>query len=170
MVTKMFDIGIKSPSESHCNPERVWFSFWKPFFFKKVFPFFLCFFLLSWRLIESFHYHQLSLLSFQFSAVRPDHLLQADLQIRPWNQSIRPPYKTIRSAVRPPHPNTTTDHRQTGPPNQIVRTDHHRQTRPPDQTTPPDHRTPFSKQKSTPNPLKWFRSGAFFMGWVKGGI
>ena len=46
------------------------------------------------------------------------------------------------------------------------------QTRPPDQISPQTtiHGCSTSNKHSTPNLVKWYRSGALFVGWVKGGI
>ena len=81
----------------------------------------------------------------------------------------------IRTQIRPPHSNTQET---------IIRPDH--PIRPSDQqitTATPDHQTrshhrpqdaildySASNQHIKPNLLKWYRSGAFFMGWVEGGI
>ena len=89
-------------------------------------------------------------------------------------RGTRPQPQAIRSA---PDQTTTTD-------NQMSLTsghssDHaptptldHRQTRPPDQINPQTtiHDCSSSNQHSTPNLVKWYRSGALFVGWVKGGI
>ena len=81
----------------------------------------------------------------------------------------------IRTQIRPPHSNTQET---------IIRPDH--PIRPSDQqttTATPDHQTrshhrprdaildySASNQHSKPNLLKWYRSGAFLMGWVEGWI
>ena len=104
-----------------------------------------------WCLIKSFINNNSAFfrLNFQFSVQTSRQTSKLDHHTRP----------SIPSQIRTPNRNTTSYHRQS---------DH--QIRPQDQITPPDHRPPSSKQNSIPNPLKWYRSGAFFMGWVKGGI
>ncbi|CAH3035945.1 unnamed protein product [Porites lobata] len=98
-------------------------------------------------------------------------------QIRPYSfggppdYTLKPVYQNrLKSDHTRPNPTsdeTTTDHRQTRPPpNQTIRTDLHRHTRP--QTTIPDYSA--SNQYRMPSLLSWYRSGALFMGWVKGGI
>ena len=86
----------------------------------------------------------------------------------------RPQRQSIRSA---PDQTTTTDnqmslrsgHRSDHAP---TLTSDYRQTRPPDQISPQTtiHGCSTSNQHSTPNLVKWYRSGALFVGWVKGGI
>ena len=108
-------------------------------------------------------------LFFQFTAVRPGHLPPADVQSRPWNQSIRPPRQTIRSEIRPPHPDTTTDHRQTRSPNRTIRSHQQPQTRPSDQITPPEHTIPSltaELQISTAQPIYWTGTGQVHSLWV----
>ena len=108
-------------------------------------------------------------LFFQFTAVRPGHLPPADVQSRPWNQSIRPPRQTIRSEIRPPHPDTTTDHRQTRSPNQTIRSHQHPQTRPSDQITSPEHTLPSLTAQlhiSTAHPIYWNGTGQVHSLWV----
>ena len=85
---------------------------------------------------------------------------------RPQRQAIRsaPDQTTttvnqtsLKSDHRSDHePTPTPDHRQTRLPDQISR-----------QTTIHDCST--SNQHSTPNLVKWYRLGALFVGWVKGG-
>ena len=105
-----------------------------------------------WCLIKTFRNNNSTffLSNFQFSE-------QADLR-------IRPSYQTINSA---PDQNTKSKCNiipsSVPPPNQTIRADHKITS------TPLDHRPPSSKQNRIPNRLKWYRSGAFFMGWVKGG-
>ena len=86
----------------------------------------------------------------------------------------RPQRLSIRSA---PDQTTTTDnqmslrsgHRSDHAP---TLTSDHRQTRPPDQISPQTtiHGCSTSNQHSTPSLVKCYRSGALFVGWVKGGI
>ena len=70
--------------------------------------------------------------------------------------------------MRPPNPNTTSLAR---PPNQTIKADHHRQSRTPDQIRSPHQTTVHHPPNRTvySASFKWYRSGAFFMGWVKGG-
>ena len=64
-----------------------------------------------------------------------------------------------------PDQTTTPGHQiRTPPPHNSIRSDH--PTRP--QTTILDYSA--SNHHSIPKLLKWYRSGAFLMGWVKGGI
>ena len=171
MVTKMFDIGaggeLKESQPKSLEPWICLISFLQTFFGLKPLAFQSCsfFFLRSWRLIESFHYYQLSVLSFQFPAVRPD-LPQVRLKIRPWNQSNRPPCQTIRSKIRPPKPNTTTDHRQTRPPHRTIRTDHHSQSRQPDQIRSPHQTTDQHPPNRTAKPASWNGTGQVHSLWV----
>ena len=114
-----------------------------------------------WQLIEPFHYRQLSLLSLLFSAVRPNHLPQADIQIRPWKQSIRPSHQTIRSQPGSDHHILIQQQTiiTTRPPNQTIRSaDHHPQTRP--KTT--DHHLPIR----TAYPASWNGTGQVHSLWV----
>ena len=122
----------------------------------KAFPyfFFVSLHVALWRLIEPFHCFLLSSSSFHFLAQPTDStifLRQTCLS----DQSIRSAQDqttTPDHQIRPPPPHCTT------------RSDH--PSRP--QTTILDYSA--SNQHSIPNLLKWYRSGAFLMGWVKGGI
>ena len=78
------------------------------------------------------------------------------------HQTIAPDNQ-ITTRIRPPHPNTTTDHHHYP----TTKSDHPI-SRPPPTNQTKDHRPPSSNQNSIPSFLKWSRSGAFFMGWVKG--
>ena len=98
----------------------------------------------------SLFFTQIVIFSIFSSAHRLDDLPQADLLSD----------QSIRSA---PDQTTTRDH-QIRPPHQTTRSDH--PTRP--QTTILDYSA--SNHHSIPNLLKWYRSGVFLMGWVKGGI
>ena len=73
----------------------------------------------------------------------------------PSNQSIRPP-QTIRSDPRSDYNRPSSD--------PTTKSDHPTRS----QTTSLDYSA--SNQHSIPNPLNWYRSGAFFIGWDKGGI
>ena len=129
----------------------------------------------SLHLVEAFYYCHLSFLCFRFAALRSDHIFLADLQTGPSNQSIR----TASSQTTPDQIRPQIRQQQT-----IVRPDHHKsdhQNRPPSprQTTKSDHLArpqttildySASNQHRIPNLFNWYRSGAFFMGWVKGGI
>ena len=135
----------------------------------KVLPFFsVAFYLTLWCLIESFYLlTQLLIFSIFSRQTRPSSLKPARHTTATDNQ--------IRTQIRPPHSNTQET---------IIRPDH--PIRPSDQqttTATPDHQTrshhrpqdaildySASNQHSKPNLLKWYRSGAFFMGWVEGGI
>ena len=118
--------------------------------------FFVSFHVALWRLIEPFHCFLLSSSSFHFSAQPTD----STIFLRQTCLS----YQSIRSAqdqtttpdhqIRPPPP----------PPHCTTRSDH--PSRP--QTTILDYSA--SNHHSIPNLLKWYRSGAFLMGRVKGGI
>ena len=83
----------------------------------RVSVFFLRFSLrISLHLVEAFYYCHLSFLCFRFAALRSDHILLADLQTRPSNQSIRTASsKTTPDQIRP----------QIRPQLTIVRPDHH---------------------------------------------
>ena len=83
----------------------------------RVSVFFLRFSLrISLHLVEAFYYCHLSFLCFRFAALRSDHLLLADLQTRPSNQSIRTAWsQTTPDEIRP----------QIRPQLTIVRPDHH---------------------------------------------
>ena len=79
----------------------------------------------------------------------------------------------ILPEIRPPRPNATPNQQtrpatrsdlRHAPPYQTTRSDRPTRT----QATILDYSA--SNQHSTPNLLKWYRSGAFLMGWVKGGI
>ena len=87
---------------------------------------------------------------------------------------MKPVYQTttpdnqITNHIRPPHTNTTTDHR----PDPTTKLDHQITPPPPIQTTSSNHPTrpqdiildySASNQHSIPKLLKWYRSGAFFM-------
>ena len=93
-------------------------------------------------------------------------------QIRPLQQPGDPSRNqttTSECHTKPVHPagpapDQTRQIRPTPPPHQTTRSD--RPTRP--QATILDYSA--SNQHSTPNLLKWYRSGAFFVGWVMGGI
>ena len=137
----------------------------------------------SLKRLEPFHYYFLSFSSFWFSAVRPDHLLQSDHTTRPPEQPIRSASdqttttnnrRSLRSDHRSDHASTPTpDHRQTRPPKSA----HQIKPPPPHQTSRSDQPNQqitildcsTSNQHSTPNLLKWYRSGALFVSWVKGG-
>ena len=140
--------------------------------------FFLLFFLRSSLAgsVELFHYYNLIFLYFQFSAVRPDHLSQAYFQ-----KTVHKIHPTtdhpIGVQIRLTNPNTTPDN-QTRPPNKTtIRSDRHGHTRLQDQMSPPDYcpwllsfkSAQYTRLLSTPNLLKWYRFGAFLVGWVKGG-
>ena len=127
--------------------------------------FFLRFFLRSSLAgsLEPFYNYNLIFLYFQFSAVRPDHLSQAYLQ-KTLLKIRRPTDHPIRVQIRPTNPNTITDN-QTRPP---ISDDHWIRLPRPQQTTTLDYSA--SYQHITPNLLRWYRSGTFLMGWVKGGI
>ena len=73
----------------------------------------------------------------------------------PSNQAIRPP-QTIRTDPRSDYNRPSSD--------PTTKSDHPTRS----QTTSLDYSA--SNQHSIPNPLSWYRSGAFFMGWDKGGI
>ena len=112
----------------------------------------------------------LHLLSF-FSIFRP----QTDKTIflretyrsdhQPDSQTSQASDPTIRSKPRSDHyhPNIIPD-RKTPPSNQPLKADSHF----PNQTTIILDCSA-SNQHSTPSLLKWYRSGAFLVGWVKGG-
>ena len=107
----------------------------------------------------SLFFTQIVIFSIFSSAHRLDDLPQADLSIRPVYQ-IR-----LRSDHHAgPSDQTATPDHQIRPPHQTTRSDH--PTRP--QTTILDYSA--SNHHSIPNLLKWYRSGAFLMGWVTGGI
>ena len=103
-------------------------------------------------IFQPFHCFLLRSSSFQFSAQPTD----STIFLRKTCLSDQ----SIRSA---PDQTTTRDH-QIRPPHQTTRSDH--PTRP--QTTILDYSA--SNHHSIPNLLKWYRSGVFLMGWVKGGI
>ena len=99
---------------------------------------------------------------------------------QPYRQTSTLSNETIPSNLTPAQTTTSEYHNRpsSDPPNQTIRTDHHRRTRQPDQIRS-DHPTrpqttildsSDSKQHSIPNILEWYKSGAFIMGWVKGGI
>ena len=93
-------------------------------------------------------------------------------QIRPPHQPGDPSLNqttTSECHTKPVHPagpppDQTRQIRPAPPPHQTTRSD--RPTRP--QASILDYSA--SNQHSTPNLLKWYRSGAFLVGWVKGGI
>ena len=96
-----------------------------------------------------------------------------DYTMKPVYQTS-PPDNQITSQIRPLHTNTTTDHR----PDPTTKLDHQITPPPPIQTTSSDHPnrpqdTIFdysaSNQHSIPSLLKWYRSGAFFVGLARGG-
>ena len=97
----------------------------------RVSVFFLRFSLrISLHLVEAFYYCHLSFLCFRFAALRSDHILLADRQTRPSNQSYQNRLKSDHTRPNPTSDQTTTDHRQTRPPpNQTIRSDLHRHTR-----------------------------------------
>ena len=118
-----------------------------------------------------FHYYYLSFLSFNF---------QPSDQTILFRHSSRLDHETVHqttttdSQIRLPLQNTTKDHRH----DPTTKSDHQIPSPPPIQTTRSDHPTrpqdtildySASNQYSIPNLWKWYRSGAFFMGWVKGG-
>ena len=121
--------------------------------------FFLRFFLHSSLAgsLAPFLYYNLIFLYFQFSVVRPDHLSQAYVQ-----KTVHKIHPTtdhpIGVQIRLTNPNTTPDRLQ-------------------DQMSPPDYcpwllsfkSAQYTRLLSTPNLLKWYRFGAFLVGWVKGG-
>ena len=86
----------------------------------------------------------------------------------------RTPDNQITSQIRPLHTNTTTDNR----PDPTTKLDHQITPPPPIQTTSSDHPNrpqdtildySASNQHSIPSLLKWYRSGAFFVGLGRGG-
>ena len=97
------------------------------------------------------------LLCFRSAALRPDHPYSFGGPPDHWpsNQAIRPP-QTIRTAPRSDYNRPSSD--------PTTKSDHPTRS----QTTSLDYSA--SNQHSIPNPLNWYRSGAFFMGWDKGGI
>ena len=94
--------------------------------------------------------------------------------MRPLNQTTKPVHQTDRPPDDYRHdsrPDLRSDHQTQSPNYQSIRSGHHlhaRPTKPMHQTTILDYSA--SNQHSTPNFLKLYRSGAFFVGWVKGGI
>ena len=117
-----------------------------------------------------FCYYKHSFLSFQFSAASPDHPPQAQLQIRPWNQSISPQHQTIsweRSSdhyIRIPQKTIVT----TRPPNQTIRSDHQRQGQTTRSEHPPENRTTSLTTQlpiSTTYPASWNGTGQLHSLW-----
>ena len=128
----------------------------------RVSVFFLRFSLrISLHLVEAFYYCHLSFLWFRFAALRSDHLLLADLQTRPSNQSIRTASsQTTPDQIQP----------QIRPQLTIVRPDHH-QIRPSEQTSTAtsDHRPPSLTTQlpiSTEYPTSWTGTGQVRSLWV----
>ena len=102
---------------------------------------------------------------FQISDQPYRQTCRLDHQTSPWYQT--PDQTTTSEYHNGPSSDLTTksDHQNKPPPsNQTNRSDH--PTRP--RTTILDSSA--SKQHSIPNIPKWYRSGAFIMGWVKEGI
>ena len=110
----------------------------------------------------------------------PHFFFQFQISDQPYRQTSTLSHETIPSNLTPAQTTTSEYSQQT-----IVRPDH--QIRPSEQTTTvkpdnqfrSDHPTrsqtaildsSASKQHSITNILKWYRSGAFLMGWVKGVI
>ena len=139
----------------------------------RVSVFFLRFSLrISLHLVEAFYYCHLSFLCFRFAALRSDHILLADLQTIPSNQSIRTASsQTTPDQIRP----------QMRPQLTIVRPDHHQirlseqtftatpdyQIRSPHQTT--DHRPPSLTTQlpiSTEYLTSWTGTGQVHSLWV----
>ena len=104
-----------------------------------------------------FIYLFIHLLCFRSAALRPDHPYSFGGPPDHWpsNQAIRPP-QTIRTDPRSDYNRPSSD--------TTTKSDHPTRS----QTTSLDYSA--SNQHSIPNPLNWYRSGAFFMGWDKGGI
>ena len=111
------------------------------------------------------------LLIFQFSAVRQTILFRHSSRLD--HETVHQT-TTTDSQIRRPHPNTTKGNRH----DPTTKSDHQIPSPPPIQTTRSDHPTrpqytildySASNQDSIPNLWKGYRSGAFFMGWVKGG-
>ena len=107
--------------------------------------------------IHSFIYLFINLLCFRSTALRPDHPYSCGGPPDYWpsNQAIGQP-QTIRSDPRSDYNRPSSD--------PTTKSDHPTRS----QTTSLDYSA--SNQHGIPNPLNWYRSGAFFMGWDKGGI
>ena len=106
---------------------------------------------------------------FSISVLRP--ALPADLHTDPWNYSIKSDpssdhhiWISQQIIVRPDHQIRPSAQTTTVKPDNQFRSDHPTRS----QTTILDSSA--SKQHSITNILKWYRSGAFLMGWVKGVI
>ena len=144
-------------------------------------PFFLQFSLCSSlaRSFEPFHYYYLIFLSFQFSALKPDHPFQVDLQIRPRNQTTTvhqfvrsTPHQTTTTdlmgpQIRSPNPSTIPDH-QTQP---FAKSDYQSRLPPPHQPTKLDQPSrlsslPTQLQISTAHPASWSSTGQVHSLWV----
>ena len=131
------------------------------------------------RSFEPFHYYYLTFLFFQFSALKPDHPFQADLQIRPRNQTTTV-HQCVRSAphqttttdlmgpqIRSPNPSTIPDH-QTRP---FTKSDYQSRLPPPHQPTKLDQLSRLSSlttqlQISTAHPASWSSTGQVHSLWV----
>ena len=150
-------------------------------------PFFLQFSLCSSlaRSFEPFHYYFLIFLSFQFSALKPDHPSEADLQIRPRKQTTTvqqwvrsAPHQTTTThlmgpQIRPPNPSTIPDH-QTRP---VTKSGYQSRLPLPHQPTKLDQPSRLSSlttqlQIGTAHPTSWGGTGQMHSLWVgsKGGI
>ena len=106
--------------------------------------------------IHLFIYLFIHLLCFRSAALRPDHPYSfgGPPDYWPSNQAIGQP-QTIRSDPRSDYNRPSSD--------PTTKSDHPTRS----QTTSLDYSA--SNQPGIPNPLNWYRSGAFFMGWDKGG-
>ena len=143
----------------------------------------------SLKRLEPFHYYFLSLSSFSFSFQPSDQTIFLT-QTSGLGHGTRLQQQSIRSApdqtITPANQMSLRSRPQIRPcTNSHTRPSSDQTTKisPSDQTTTakPDHQIrsaqqatildcSTSNQHSTPNLVKWYRSGALFVGWVKGGI
>ena len=166
------------------SPVLLWLSLCKPFQGMRVFnsnwiwkmKYFRIFFFVSlYVALWSIETLLISITSashlFHFQPSEQTIFLSQSSRLGYWT---RPQRQSIRSA---PDQTTTIDNQMSL--RSGYRSDHaatptsdHRQTRPPDQICPQTtiHGCSTSNQHSTPNLVKCYRSGALFVGWVKGGI
>ena len=167
----------------HKSPESVWLVFCKLFsfkaagfsklqlnFFKKSTSIlFFCFFLRTSSEASLSHFtsiKQLLIFSIFSRQTRPSSLKPVRQTTATDNQIRTRSHHQIRIHNRPSSdPTTKSGHQisRPSPPIQTTTSDH--PTRP--QDTILDYSA--SNQHSITNLLKWYRSGEFFMGWVKGG-
>jgi len=127
------------------------------------------------HLVEAFYYCHLSFLCFRFAALRSDHILLADLQTRPSNQSIR----TASSQTKPDQIRP-----QIRPQLTIVRPDHHQirlseqtstatpdyQIRSPHQTTDHHPWLPSFQSAQHTQPLELVQVRCILYGLGQGGL